>query len=61
MLLFMVILVIYIKNIKIGKIVINVRLAGDDLCGKLLLTWLSLVVSMMVSCCAVLCPKRCLG
>ena len=27
----------------------NVRLAGDHLCRKLLFTWLSLVMSMMVS------------
>ena len=47
MLLFMVILVTNI-NIKIGKIVVNVRLAGDHLYGKLLFTWLSLVMSMMV-------------
>ena len=32
-------------NIKIG----NVRLAGDHLSGKLLFTWLSLVVSMVTS------------
>ena len=30
------------------KIVVNVRLPGDRLCGILLFTWLSLVVSMMV-------------
>ena len=35
-------------NIKIGKR-LNVRLAGDYLYGKLLFTWLSLVMSMMVS------------
>ena len=29
--------------------------------GKLLFTWLSLVVSVMVSFCAVLFPTRCLG
>ena len=40
---------------------INVRLAGDHLYEKLLVTWLSLVVSMMVSFCAVFFPKRCLG
>ena len=33
---------------------LNVRLAGDHLYGKLLFTWLSLVVSVMVSFCAVL-------
>ena len=27
----------------------DVRLAGDHLCGKLLFTWLSLVVSMIMS------------
>ena len=31
----------------------NVRLASDHLYGKLLFTWLSLVMSMMVSFCAV--------
>ena len=35
--------------------------AGDHLYGKLLFTWLSLVMSMMVSFCAVLFPTRCLG
>ena len=40
---------------------LNVRLAGDHLFGKLLFTWLSLVISMMVSFCAVLFPTRCLG
>ena len=39
----------------------KVRLAGDHLYGKLLFTWLSLVVSVMVSFCAVLFPTRCLG
>ena len=33
---------------------LNVRLAGDHLYGKLLFTWLSLVMSMMVSLCVVL-------
>ena len=28
---------------------LNVRLAGDHLCGKWLFTWLSLVMSLMVS------------
>ena len=32
--------------------------AGDRLYGKLLFTWLSLVMSMMVSFCAVLFPTR---
>ena len=40
---------------------LNVRLAGDHLFGKLLFTWLSLVVSIVMSFCAVLFPKRCLG
>ena len=39
----------------------NVRLAGDHLYGKLLFTWLSLVMSMMMTFCAVLFPTRCLG
>ena len=39
----------------------NVRLAGGHLCGKLLFTWLSLVVSLIASFCAVLFPTRCLG
>ena len=39
----------------------DVRLAGGRLCGRLLFAWLSLVVSMMVSFCAVLFPTRCLG
>ena len=40
---------------------LNVRLAGGHLFGKLLFTWLSLVVSMVMSFCAVLFPTRCLG
>ena len=36
---------------------LNVRLAGDHLYGKLLFTWLSLVVSLMVSFCVVLFPR----
>ena len=40
---------------------LNKRLASDHLHGKLLFTWLSLVMSMMVSFCAVLFPTRCLG
>ena len=40
---------------------LNVGLAGDHLFGKLLFTWLSLVVSMVMSFCAVLFPTRCLG
>ena len=35
----------------------NVRLAVDHLCWKLLFTWLSLVMSFMVSVCAVLLPR----
>ena len=46
---------------EIGKKTLNVRLAGDHLFGKLLFTWLSLVVSMVMSFCAVLFPTRCLG
>ena len=38
-----------------------VRLACDHLYGKLLFTWLSLVMSLMASFCAVLFPTRCLG
>ena len=40
---------------------LNVRLAGDHLYGKLLFIWLSLMMSMMLSFCALLFPKRCLG
>ena len=36
---------------------LNVRLAGDYLNGKLLFTWLSLVMSLMVSFLAVLLPR----
>ena len=36
---------------------LNVRLAGDHLYGKLLFTWLSLVMSVMVSFCIVLFPR----
>ena len=36
---------------------LNVRLAGDHLFGKLLFTYLSLVMSIMVSFCAVLFPR----
>ena len=35
-----------------------VRLAGDHLYGKELFTWLSLVMSLMASFCAVLFPTR---
>ena len=51
----MVILVTY-KDKKIGKKII-VRLDGDHLYGKLLFTWLSLVMSLMVSFCVVLYPR----
>ena len=36
---------------------LNVRLAGDNQYGKLLFTWVSLVVSLMVSFCAVFFPR----
>ena len=36
---------------------LNVRLAGDHQNGKLLFTWLSLVMSFMVSFCAVFFPR----
>ena len=36
-------------NIKIGKNSFNVRLPGNHLYEKLLFTWLSLVMSMMLS------------
>ena len=39
----------------------NVRLAGGHVYGKRLLTWLSLVMFVMASFCAVLLPTRCLG
>ena len=48
-------------NIKIGKIGVNVRLAGGHLYGKQLFTWLSLVVSLMASFCAVRFANMCLG
>ena len=40
---------------------LNVTLADDLLHGKLMFTWLSLVMSLMVSLCAVPFPTRCLG
>ena len=40
---------------------LHVRLAGEYLYGKLLFTWLSLVMSLVVFCCAVPFSKRCLG
>ena len=36
---------------------LNVRLAGDHLYGKYLITWLSPVMSKMASFCAVLFPR----
>ena len=52
----MVIHVIY-KYINRLKQLLNVRLAGDHLYGKLLFTWLSLLMSMMVSFCASFFPR----
>ena len=40
---------------------LNVRLAGDHLYGKWLFTWLSLVMSLMASFCAVLSPREVSG
>ena len=40
---------------------LNVRLAGDHLYWKLLFTWMPLVMSLMVSFCAVPFPTRYLG
>ena len=40
---------------------LNVRLAGSHLYGKQLFTWVSLVVSLMASFCAVLFHTSCLG
>ena len=40
---------------------LNVRRAGGHPYGKQLFTWLSLVVSLVASFCAVLFPTRCLG
>ena len=48
------------RNNKISRL-LNVRVAGDLLYGKLLVTWLSLVMSMTESFCAVLFPTRCIG
>ena len=59
-LLFVVVRVVY-KYKNRWRWLLNVRLAGDHLFGKLLFTWLSLVMSMMVSFCAVLFPTKCLG
>ena len=47
-------------NIKMGK-TRCVRLAGGHLYGKQMCTWLSLVMSLMASFCAVLFSNRCLG
>ena len=55
----MVILVIYKYKNRYKKL-LNVTLAGDHMYGKLLFTWLSLVMSMMVSVCAEFFPTRCL-
>ena len=55
MLLFIVLLVIYII-IEIGKIDVKYRLAGDHQYGKLLFSWLSLVMYLMASFCAVFFP-----
>ena len=40
---------------------LNVRLDDDHLYGKLMFALLSLVMSLMVFCCASLFPTRCLG
>ena len=40
---------------------LNVRLDGGQMCGKRLLIWLALVVSLMASFCAVLFYTGCLG
>ena len=40
---------------------LSVRLAGGRLYGRRLFAWLSLVVSLVASFCAVLFPTRCLG
>ena len=37
---------------------LNIRLAGDHLYGKFLFTWLSLLMSLMVSFCAVFFPHE---
>ena len=54
---YLMLFLLIINNIEM----LNVRLADDHLYGKLLVTWLSLVMSLMVSFCAVPCPTRCLG
>ena len=40
---------------------VNVKLAGDLVYGKLLFTWVLSVMSLMVSFCAVLFSTGCLG
>ena len=40
---------------------LNVRLAGNHLYGKLLFTWLSLVMYLIVSLCALIFPRDVLG
>ena len=47
---------LYINTNK-GKNMLNVSVVGDHLYGKLLFTWLSLVMSLMVSFCAVFLPR----
>ena len=53
-------LYIHIKNGKKKKM-FNVRIADGYLYWKQLFTWLSLVVSLMASFCAVRFPPGCLG
>ena len=48
-------------NIKIGKIDVNCSTSRWPPVWEQLFTWLSLVVSLMASFCAVLVPTRCLG
>ena len=50
-----------IESVSEVKKLLNVRLAGDHRFGKLLFTWLSLVVSIVMSFYAVLVSTRCLG
>ena len=45
---------------KLVKQMLNVRVPGDHLHGKLNFTWLSLVMSLRMSFCAVLFPTGCL-
>ena len=51
----------FFKRKKEKKCERSQSLRTDHRYGKLLFTWLSLVMSMMVSFCAVLFPTRCLG